>query len=149
MFKLTRDVCERRDSAASRARLARVSRLMAAALLAGSAAAGLAACDSSKPLPPPPDLSKGSFRDKVSRFSSATMIKICRGLNAVADGGRLASMSDAQIANGTCMMSVLAVTTISRRADPDQVCVQAARNMIGEFKTRFPDHDPNETIGRC
>ena len=118
-------------------------------MLAVMALLSLSACDSPKPLPPAPDLSSGRWQDKASGFSTAKMLKMCRALNTVADGGKLTSLTDAQIANGTCEMSVLAVETIGRRVDPHQTCVEAARNMVREFRTRFPDHDLRETTGRC
>lgn len=74
---------------------------------------------------------------------------LCEQANTVADAGGLRGYTDAQIANGTCELSAVAVEMISRGDDPAQQCVAATAAMIKEFKRRFPDHEPSDVVGRC
>ncbi|MGE5564727.1 MAG: hypothetical protein ACM3YN_01020 [Parcubacteria group bacterium] len=115
----------------------------------GIAALTLCACGPSGDLPPAPDIPPGqSWADQASGFSTTKMINLCDAANSVAAAGKLGTYSDAQIANGTCEMSVLAVQLIARD-EPTTVCQTATVAMMQEFSRRFPGHKAEETIGRC
>lgn len=108
------------------------------------------ACDQPRTeLPPPPVIAPGEGFANASSFDSDHMMRMCEQTNLVADAGNLRTFNDAQVANGTCMMSAIAVVMISRGDDPDQRCVAATATMISEFKRRFPDHEASEVVGRC
>ena len=110
----------------------------------------ISGCDNRTTLSSPPVLKPGQgFFANSATLDTEAMLGMCSTAISASDTGQLEKFSDAQIANGTCEMTVMAVELIGRSADPGQTCVLATKDMIVEFKRRFPDHDPKEVAGHC
>jgi len=110
----------------------------------------ISGCDNHTTLPSPPEIKPGQgFFANSATLDTGAMLRMCSTAISASDAGQLEKFSDAQIANGTCEMTVMSVELIGRSADPGQTCVLATKDMIVEFKRRFPDHDPQEVAGHC
>src|SRR4051812_26511169 len=94
----------------------------------------LISCGRGTDLPPASTIPPGqSWKDRAPGFSTIKMIELCGAATAAATNGNMRSFSDAQIANGTCEMSLLAVELIGR-SETDETCQAATIEMMREFK---------------
>jgi hypothetical protein len=74
----------------------------------------------------------------------------CLLTNKVAAAGKLREYSDTQIENGLCMTTKEIVSAIAgNNSFKQEVCMQAAEYMMGEFKKRFPSRSANSVAGKC
>jgi hypothetical protein len=109
----------------------------------------LGACDSRKPLPPPPAFAPGqAYAAGLSGASSARLLGRCRQMRA-RPAAALAAASDVQVVADLCRTLAEAEVLAARGDDPQQVCAAARNALEREFVQRFPRHDPNEANGRC
>lgn len=107
-----------------------MTRAFCIAALSAAVSAGLAGCGQRTDLPPAPTIAPGEGFSNATSFDSERIMTLCEQANTVADAGGLRGYTDAQIANGTCELSAVAVEMISRGDDPAQQCVAATAAMI-------------------
>ena len=111
--------------------------------------AGLCACDSRKPLPPPPVFAPGqSYVANLSGSGSASLLADCRGVRS-RPAEALAAATDLQVVTDLCRTMANRDALDSRGDDPQRICAAATNSLEKAFVTRFPRHDPKEANGRC